>query len=106
MLKYRNLIFVACLATALLSPLGKAVAMPAYPKPITVTQPDGMMVTVCLRGDERLNWAQTTDGYTLLRNEDGYWTFARRTDTAIWWLPPSCMTIRPFWRGSMASSLT
>ena len=53
MLKYRNLIFVACLATALLSPLGKAVAMPAYPKPITVTQPDGMMVTVCLRGDER-----------------------------------------------------
>lgn len=78
MLKYRNLIFVACLATALLSPLGKAVAMPAYPKPITVTQPDGMMVTVCLRGDERLNWAQTTDGYTLLRNEDGYWTFARQ----------------------------
>ena len=78
MLKYRNLIFVACLATALLSPLGKAVAMPAYPKPITVTQPDGRMVTVCLRGDERLNWAQTTDGYTLLRNEDGYWTFARQ----------------------------
>ncbi len=78
MLKYRNLIFVACLATALLSPLGKAVAMPAYPKPITVAQPDGRMVTVCLRGDERLNWAQTTDGYTLLRNEDGYWTFARQ----------------------------
>lgn len=54
-----------------------ASAMPAYPKPITVTQPDGTKVTVCLRGDERLNWAETTDGYTLLRDDAGYWTFAK-----------------------------
>lgn len=52
-------------------------AMPAYPKPITVTQPDGSKVTVCLRGDERLNWAETTDGYTLLRDDAGFWTLAK-----------------------------
>ena len=51
-------------------------AMPAYPKPITVTQPDGTKVTICLRGDEHLNWAETTDGYTLLRDDAGFWAFA------------------------------
>lgn len=64
---------------ALLAATGwlSASAMPAYPKPITVTQPDGTKVTICLRGDERINWAETTDGYTLLRDDAGYWTFAK-----------------------------
>ena len=53
-------------------------AMPAYPKPITVAQPDGTSITICLKGDERMNWAETTDGFSLLRNADGYWTFARK----------------------------
>lgn len=51
-------------------------AVPAYPKPITVTQPDGRTVTICMKGDERLNWAETTDGYTLLKDSKGYWVFA------------------------------
>lgn len=54
-----------------------APAMPAYPKPITVTQPDGRTVTIRLRGDERLHWAETADGYTLLRDKAGYWAFAQ-----------------------------
>ncbi len=54
----------------------QAPAMPAYPKPITVLQPDGRTITILQRGDERVHWAETTDGYTLLRDKQGYWAFA------------------------------
>lgn len=57
-----------------------SMAVPAYPKPITVTQPDGSRVVVVLRGDERVNWAETTDGYTLLRDAKGFWSFAQQQD--------------------------
>lgn len=78
MLKYRNILSLAFSIAALLSPVSKAAAMPAYPKPISVMQPNGKSVTICLKGDEHLHWAQTTDGYTLLRNTEGYWSFARQ----------------------------
>lgn len=51
-------------------------ASPAYPYPITITQPDGSVVTVVLKGDEHLKWAQTTDGYTILRNAKGVYEYA------------------------------
>ena len=78
MLKYRNILSLAFSIAALLSPVSKTAAMPAYPKPISVMQPNGKSVTICLKGDEHLHWAQTTDGYTLLRNTEGYWSFARQ----------------------------
>lgn len=53
-------------------------AVPAYPGTITVSQPDGTEIKIKLSGDERLNWASTTDGYTLLRNSENYWTFAEK----------------------------
>lgn len=55
-----------------------ALAVPAIPKPITVKQPDGTSITIMLRGDEHLNWAETTDGYTLLRDGQGYLSFAEK----------------------------
>lgn len=57
-----------------------AMAVPAYPKPIVVTQPDGTQITIQLHGDEHVHWAETTDGYTLLRDEAGYLTFAQLQD--------------------------
>lgn len=73
-------IYVNALCAALLSAAActTALAVPALPKPITVTQPDGTRITIQLRGDEHLNWAETTDGFTLLRNADGFWTFAEK----------------------------
>ncbi|MBR5899468.1 MAG: M6 family metalloprotease domain-containing protein [Muribaculaceae bacterium] len=53
-------------------------AVPAYPGLINATQPDGTTVAVKLHGDESLNWASTPDGYTLLRNGEGFWSFARQ----------------------------
>ncbi len=54
-------------------------AIPALPRPVTAVQPDGTVVTLIQRGDERVHWAETTDGYTLLRDGDGWWTFAQKT---------------------------
>jgi M6 family metalloprotease-like protein len=51
-------------------------AAPAFPYPVQVTQPDGSVVTVIMRGDENAKWAQTTDGYTLLYNAKGIFEYA------------------------------
>lgn len=64
-------------AAALAGSTAGANAMPAYPKSIALTQPDGTRITICLKGDERMHWAETTDGYTLLHDNEGYWTFAK-----------------------------
>ena len=57
----------------------RAAAVPAYPGLITVKQPSGKTVSIYLRGDERNHWGETPDGYTLLRDGEGFWAFARAT---------------------------
>ena len=52
-------------------------ATPADPTPARVTQPDGTTVTLTLHGDEFLNYLTTTDGYTVMKNESGFYTYAR-----------------------------
>lgn len=51
-------------------------AVPADPFPIKYTQPDGTEITLQLKGDERVHWAETTDGYTLLGNGKNGWEYA------------------------------
>lgn len=53
-----------------------AQAVPAYPGLINTTQPDGTPVTIRLRGDEHFSWAESADGFTLLRDNNNYWTVA------------------------------
>ncbi|MDE6805887.1 MAG: hypothetical protein K2J05_03685, partial [Muribaculaceae bacterium] len=53
-----------------------AFAVPAYPGPITVEQPDGSTLEIILRGDERGHSIQTPDGYRLVRDEDGFLVYA------------------------------
>ena len=53
-------------------------ATPADPTPGQVTQPDGTKLTVVLHGDEFFNYLTTTDGYTIVKNEAGYYTYARQ----------------------------
>ena len=52
-------------------------ATPADPTPAKVTQPDGTTVTVQLHGDEFFNYLTTLDGYTVVKNKAGYYTYAR-----------------------------
>ena len=42
-------------------------------------QPSGKTVSIYLRGDEHNHWGETPDGYTLLRDGEGFWAFARAT---------------------------
>lgn len=50
--------------------------MPAFRNPIEVTQPDGSKLTILLKGDEFFHYAQSTDGYVLKENREGYYTYA------------------------------
>ena len=50
-------------------------AVIAYNQPITVTQPDGTVLTIRVHGDEFLHW--TTCGNSLVaKGADGYWRYA------------------------------
>lgn len=55
-------------------------AVAAYPYPTTVTQPDGTTVTVKMHGDEWFHYTTTTDGYTVVKNDNGYWVYAQAVD--------------------------
>jgi M6 family metalloprotease-like protein/uncharacterized repeat protein (TIGR02543 family) len=52
-------------------------AVPANPYPVTFTQPNGDTLTVMMKGDERIHWHESMDGYTLLLNQTGYLTYAQ-----------------------------
>ena len=52
-------------------------ARPAYHGTTKVTQPDGSSVTIRLVGDEYLHYNTTTDGYSLVRRDDGAYVYAR-----------------------------
>ncbi|MCL2435536.1 MAG: M6 family metalloprotease domain-containing protein [Lentimicrobiaceae bacterium] len=52
-------------------------AVPADPNPVTLTQPNGETLTVRIKGDERINWYESMDGYTLLFNQSGFLSYAQ-----------------------------
>lgn len=54
----------------------KAHAVVACPDPSVVTQPDGTKLTLMLHGDEWFNYNTTADGYTVVKDNDGYYKYA------------------------------
>ena len=54
----------------------KDMGIPAYPHPIPYRQPDGSVVTVTLKGDGAIRWAEATDGYKLVKDSEGYFCYA------------------------------
>ena len=51
-------------------------AVPACPYPVDFKQPDGTAITVMIKGDEKIHWYESMDGYSLLFNQAGYLTYA------------------------------
>jgi M6 family metalloprotease-like protein len=45
-------------------------AMPAYPGLVQIKQPDGEEISVYLRGDEKVHWMESPDGYSLLYDKN------------------------------------
>ncbi|MDR0683188.1 MAG: M6 family metalloprotease domain-containing protein [Dysgonamonadaceae bacterium] len=53
-------------------------AVSAYPYPIEYKQPDESTITIVLKGDERVHWATSVDGYTLLLSSTGFYEYAKK----------------------------
>lgn len=51
---------------------------PAYNGKRRVAQPDGSYVTIRLVGDEYRSFNTTDDGYSLVRNSEGYYVYAKK----------------------------
>lgn len=59
-----------------------AQAVPAFPDKVVFTQPGrDITVTVFLKGDERVHWAETMDGYSLLHGDDGALYYAQLNES-------------------------
>lgn len=59
-------------------------AVPAAPFLTTYTQEDGSTLEIYVRGDERLNWTETSDGYTLLnKNNSKYYAIKDRVGDLV-----------------------
>ena len=71
----KNLLFIFVIL--LLGSASVLHAVPAIPHPIVMTQPNGDTLTVRIKGDERINWYESMDGYTLLFNHAGYLSYAQ-----------------------------
>ena len=69
MIKSNHFLAVAMMVVSLLL-AGQTHAVPAHPAAVKVRQPDGTTITVCLHGD----------GYTILKNPEGYYVYATLAD--------------------------
>ena len=92
--------FFALVATLLTAT--QLLAVPATPYPVKVTQPDGRELTVRLNGDEFYHFYTTEDGYTIVKNEMGFFTYAQRAEGK---LEPTAMVARNISERSEADNL-
>lgn len=71
-------LFILLTAAMLFSPLmiGSSHAVPANPRPMEITQPNGDKLTIRLRGDERHHWYITEDGVLISLNKKDYYCYA------------------------------
>ena len=68
------LLFICFFYSTVYSQINK---VPASKNPIVYKQSDGSILYITLKGDERLHWAETSDGYTLLPNKKGDYEYAK-----------------------------
>lgn len=54
----------------------QVLAVPAHPGRMKVRQPDGTTISIRLHGNEYQHYSTTDDGYTILRNAEGYYVYA------------------------------
>ena len=70
----KKLLIIICLI-AMLMPVQLG-AVRAYPHPKTLHQPNGSTITLVGHGDEFNHYVTTTDGYTVVKGNDGIYRYA------------------------------
>lgn len=60
--------------------MGVSFAVPAAPDVFELEQPNGTVINARNKGDERNNWVETADGYTIDKGEDGCWYYVLHYD--------------------------
>lgn len=79
-MRKKNFFFFLLLSFLLLNYAESAFAVKANPRPMSVKQPDGSVITIRLHGDESFHYVTTLDGYLIGRDKDGYFKYV---DTGI-----------------------
>jgi M6 family metalloprotease-like protein len=51
-------------------------AINANPYPVEFMQPDGSKITILMKGDEKVRWAETMDGYSIMFNRTGTYEYS------------------------------
>ena len=69
-----RLILLTSIVT-LLAP-GRLGAIPANGEPFQFVQPNGVTITLRVRGDEWFSWHETLDGRPVVQAADGFWVYA------------------------------
>lgn len=76
----QNIIYMkkilAFVTFAIICGFQSVMAVPAHKGAVKITQPDGTTVTIRLHGDEYLNFNTTADGYSIVKNNQGYYVYA------------------------------
>lgn len=55
----------------------EAFAVPAFPYPVKIVQPDGTVLTIKLHGDEHFRYKTTLDGYLVVSDDEGLYSYAK-----------------------------
>ena len=66
----------APLLVLVMSLVGECLAVPAYPHPMTVKNPDGSEVVVRKVGNEKLHYTVSEEGNLVVRDSLGFWNYA------------------------------
>jgi hypothetical protein len=74
---------ILTLLVVLLSFIFSSQAIPAFPRPIKIVQPDGSSLTILLHGDEFSHFTTTDDGYTIVQNDKNMYVYAQKDITGI-----------------------
>ena len=76
-MKFRFLLAFSLLLCALLS------AAPHTMLPVSFEQPDGSSVNIFASGDEFHNWLHDANNYTIMRNDGGWYVYARQDGEGV-----------------------
>lgn len=75
--KFRKILLILVILSILIA-IDTVHAVPANPAPFSLSQPDGSVFVARQVGDERGAHLETMDGFTVIKEETGWWNYAMK----------------------------